>query len=94
MSVVDHFPACGRNQPRRFVPLSKKKTHEWLSSDLPGLDLLVIQIDGLHVGDHVFVAAVGIDAGGVKHTLAAAARGAECAFRPAWMAVDIDRDSS
>ncbi len=44
---------------RRFVALSRKKMRAWLSSDLSDLDLLVIQIDGLHVGDHVLVAASG-----------------------------------
>jgi hypothetical protein len=33
----------------------------WLAADLSGLDLLVIQIDGLRVGDHVLVAAIGIE---------------------------------
>jgi hypothetical protein len=32
--------------------------------------LLVIQIDGLQVGDHVLVAAIGIDGAGDKHMLA------------------------
>ena len=41
---------------RRFVALSRKKMKAWLASDLSELDLLVIQIDGLHVGDHVLVA--------------------------------------
>ena len=43
---------------RRFVALSRKKMKAWLASDLSELDLLVIQIDGLHVGDHVLVAAI------------------------------------
>jgi transposase-like protein len=34
--------------------------------------LLVIQIDGLRVGDHVLVAAIGIDGAGDKHVLAVA----------------------
>src|SRR5260221_641759 len=42
---------------RRFVALSTAKLKEWLAADLSGLDLLVIQIDGLRVGDHVLVAA-------------------------------------
>ena len=46
---------------RRFVALSRKKMRAWLSSDLSSLDLLVIQIDGLHVGDNVLVAAIGVD---------------------------------
>lgn len=56
---------------RRFVALSRKKMRAWLNSDLSALDLLVIQIDGLHVGDHVLVAAVGVDGAGEKHVLAA-----------------------
>ena len=42
----------------------------WLASDLSELDLLVIQIDGLHVGDHVLMAAIGVDGNGDKHVLA------------------------
>jgi len=57
---------------RRFVALSTAKLKEWLAADLSGLDLLVIQIDGLHVGDHVLVAAIGIDGDGDKHVLALA----------------------
>ena len=57
---------------RRFVALSTAKLKEWLAADLSELDLLVIQIDGLHVGDHVLVAAIGIDGDGDKHVLALA----------------------
>ena len=42
----------------------------WLASDFSELDLLVIQIDGLHVGDHVLMAAIGVDGNGDKHVLA------------------------
>jgi transposase-like protein len=55
---------------RRFVVLSAAKLKEWLAADLSGLDLLVIQIDGLRVGDHIIVAAMGIDGAGEKHVLA------------------------
>ena len=55
---------------RRFVALSRKRMKAWLASDLSELDLLVIQIDGLHVGDHVLVAAIGVDGNGDKHVLA------------------------
>ena len=55
---------------RRFVALSAERMAEWMASDLSKLDLLVIQIDGLHVGnDLVLVAALGIDEGGNKHPL-------------------------
>jgi putative transposase len=55
---------------RRFVALSSAKLKTWLASDLSSLDLLAIQIDGLHVQeDLILVAAVGIDATGEKHPL-------------------------
>ena len=41
-----------------------------MASDLSGLDLLVIQIDGIHMDeDLILVAAVGVDAMGDKHPL-------------------------
>lgn len=57
---------------RRFVALSTAKLKEWLAADLSSLDLLVMQIDGLRVDEHVLVAAVGIDGAGDKHVLAVA----------------------
>src|SRR5262249_38206197 len=57
---------------RRFVALTTAKLKEWLAAGLSGLDLLVIQIDGLRVGDHVLMAAIGIDGAGDKHVLAVA----------------------
>ena len=56
---------------RRFVALSTEKLGDFMSADLSGLDLLVVQIDGLHIGDDlVLVAAIGIDGDGGKHPLA------------------------
>src|SRR3954471_22208083 len=56
---------------RRFVALSAERLAEWMASDRSKLDLLVIQIDGLHIGnDLVLVAALGIDGEGHKHPLA------------------------
>ena len=55
---------------RRFVALSAERLAEWMASDLSKLDLLIIQIDGLHIGnDLVLVAALGIDGNGDKHPL-------------------------
>jgi putative transposase len=55
---------------RRFVALSAERMAAWMASDLSDLDLLVIQIDGLHIGEElVLVAALGIDADGHKHPL-------------------------
>jgi transposase-like protein len=55
---------------RRFVTLSAARLKEWMASDLSGLDLLVIQIDGIHMdADMTLVAAVGVDGNGDKHPL-------------------------
>lgn len=55
---------------RHFVALSTARLKEWMASDLSGLDLLVIQIDGIHMDeDMTLVAAVGVDANGDKHPL-------------------------
>jgi hypothetical protein len=44
----------------------------------PGLDLLVIQIDGIHMDEHMtLVAAVGVDANGDKHPPGAVGGGTE-----------------
>src|SRR5439155_26004670 len=40
---------------RRFVALSTAKLKEWLAADLSSLELLVMQIDGLRVDEHVLV---------------------------------------
>src|SRR6202521_1566010 len=55
---------------RRFVALSAARMKEWVASDLSVLDLLVIQIDGIHMDeDLILVAAIGVDAKGDKHPL-------------------------
>lgn len=55
---------------RRFVALSAARLKTWMETDLSKLDLLVIQIDGIHIEqDLVLLAAVGIDAEGNKHPL-------------------------
>ncbi len=52
------------------MALSADRLAEWMSADLSKLDFLVIQIDGLHIGDDlVLVAALGIDGDGNKQQL-------------------------
>src|SRR6202163_1331229 len=64
----------------RFVPLSTAHMKKWLASDLSGLDLLVIQIDGIHMDeDMTLVAAIGVDAKGEKHPLGLAEGATESA---------------
>ena len=55
---------------RRFVALSAERMKQWMAADLSNLDLLIIQIDGIHIGeDLMLLAAVGIDGNGEKHPL-------------------------
>jgi putative transposase len=55
---------------RRFVALSAERLQAWMAADLGELDLLVVQIDSIHITqDLILVAAIGIDGDGVKHPL-------------------------
>jgi transposase-like protein len=55
---------------RRFVALSAERMAQWMTADLSELDLLIIQIDGIHIEeDLILLAAVGIDGEGGKHPL-------------------------
>ena len=55
---------------RRFVALSAARMKAWMESRLDDLDLLAIQIDGIHMDeDMLLVAAIGVDANGDKHPL-------------------------
>src|SRR5260370_876275 len=55
---------------RHFVALSAARMKEWVGADLSGLDIMVVQIEGVHICLHlVLVAALGIDSEGFKHPL-------------------------
>ena len=55
---------------RRFVALSAARMKAWMETRLDDLDLLAIQIDGIHMDeDMLLVAAIGVDANGDKHPL-------------------------
>lgn len=54
---------------RRFVVQTTAQLEKWRSRPLVDLDVVALLIDGLHVGDHCLVAAMGIDATGQKHVL-------------------------
>jgi len=54
---------------RRFVEVTSKKVDEWLGRSLDGIDPIAILIDGIHVDEHVFLVALGIDKEGKKHVL-------------------------
>lgn len=54
---------------RRFVALSLKKMHEYLSRPLDEMDIRVIFIDGKYCHDHCLLIAMGVNADGSKGIL-------------------------
>jgi len=54
---------------RRFVTRTAAQLVAWRSTPLDGLDLVAVLIDGLHIGEHCIVVALGIDLTGQKHAL-------------------------
>jgi transposase-like protein len=54
---------------RRFVVKTAAQLDAWRSTALEAIDLVALLIDGLHIGEHCIVAALGIDKTGAKHAL-------------------------
>lgn len=54
---------------RRFVAKTAAQLDAWRSTVLDALDLVALLIDGVHIGEHCIVVALGIDKTGAKHAL-------------------------
>lgn len=54
---------------RRFVAKTTAQLQAWQSAPLEGLDLVALLLDGVHIGEHCLVVALGITADGQKHAL-------------------------
>jgi putative transposase len=54
---------------RRFVAKTAAQLDAWRSTVLDPLDLVALLIDGVHIGEHCVVAALGIEHTGRKHAL-------------------------
>ena len=54
---------------RRFVAKTTAQLRAWQSAPLDGLDLVALLLDGVHIGEHCLVVALGIAADGQKHAL-------------------------
>ena len=54
---------------RRFVAKTASQLTAWRSAALDGIELVALLIDGVHVGEHCIVVALGIDKTGGKHAL-------------------------
>jgi len=71
-SAPPHVPTRGTSKSavsRRFVAATREKLLEMMSRDLSGLAICATMIDGIHMGEHLVLAALGIDEGGEKHVL-------------------------
>jgi transposase-like protein len=54
---------------RRFVGKTAAQLTAWQTASLDGLDLVGLLIDGVHIGEHCLIVALGIAADGQKHAL-------------------------
>jgi len=54
---------------RRFVARTRAQLEAWQSAPLDGVDLVGLVLDGVHVGEHCLIIALGIAADGQKHAL-------------------------
>jgi transposase-like protein len=54
---------------RRFVARTSAQLQAWQTAPLDGLDLVALVIDGVHIGEHCLIVALGIAADGQKHAL-------------------------
>ena len=54
---------------RRFVAKTRAQLEAWQSQPLDGFDLVGLILDGVHVGEHCLIVALGIAADGQKHAL-------------------------
>ena len=54
---------------RRFVAKTTAQLAAWQTASLEALDLVGLLIDGVHIGDHCLIVALGIAADGQKQAL-------------------------
>lgn len=54
---------------RRFVSATEQTLTEMMGRDLSALAICALIIDGIHIGDHLVVVALGVDEQGDKHVL-------------------------
>ena len=54
---------------RRFVAKTAAQLAAWQATPLDDLDLVGLVLDGVHIGEHCLVVALGIGADGTKHAL-------------------------
>jgi putative transposase len=66
------MPARGTSKSavsRRFVVKTAAQLAAWRSTALDAIDLVALLVDGVHIGEHCIIVALGIDHTGAKHAL-------------------------
>lgn len=66
---LEGYGASAASVSRRMITATARKVKELLERELAGLNLLVLMIDGVRVGDQTVVVSLGVDTEGVKHVL-------------------------
>ena len=66
---LEAYGASAATVSRRMVKATTQKVRELLERSLKDLELIVLMIDGVRVGDQTVVVSLGIDTEGVKHVL-------------------------
>jgi transposase-like protein len=54
---------------RRFIEATAEKLDAWMRRPLGEFDVVAVFIDGIHLGEHVVLVALGVDSLGAKHVL-------------------------
>ena len=54
---------------RRFVAKTQAQLETWQAAPLEDLDLVALLLDGVHVGEHCLIVALGVAGDGTKHAL-------------------------
>jgi transposase-like protein len=66
---VDERSVSKSSVSRRYVAMTTKQMTAWLTTPVGDRDFPIVMIDGIHLGDHVVLIALGIDSEGKKQVL-------------------------
>ena len=66
---LEGYGVSAASVSRRMMKATALKVEELLSRSLKTLDIVVLMIDGVKVGEHTVILSLGIDTEGVKHVL-------------------------
>ncbi len=66
---LEGYGTSSSSVSRRMIAATAQKIKEMFERRLEELELAVLMIDGIHIGDYTVVIALGIDTKGIKHVL-------------------------